>query len=278
MEEAESAMTRLCDLVEQVLAKNQDMSRRLRNMDDKSTHQATSTTSNVKDGASATSSRTVTPSPDAPEDTRIDFVQRNQFGFAFEEDLMASRVYRKPHFSDSGESLVTSAARTTASSILSALSLTDVSNISILAVPIYAHEITNSGRYVFGDFQPAALEAQEQQIPVRPLKETLKANKWDGFASAVWRRRRNKLSKSGASLGPEPAVLGVSLCESIKYANAAIFLTNEEGEKYIYGYVPSYVAKTGVFLKEKGQSSIHLFLLTPVFNPFLNQRVLILLI
>ena len=40
MEEAESAVTRLCDLVGQVLANNQDMSWRLRDMDDKTTFRA----------------------------------------------------------------------------------------------------------------------------------------------------------------------------------------------------------------------------------------------
>ena len=41
---------------------------------------------------------------------------------------------------------------------------------------------------------------------------------------------------------------------SIKYANVAISLTNEQGESFIYGYVPIVVAKCGVFLKEKGMS------------------------
>lgn len=45
------------------------------------------------------------------------------------------------------------------------------------------------------------------------------------------------------------------LAESIRYANVAISLTNESGESFIYGYVPIVVAKCGVFLKEKGESS-----------------------
>ncbi|KAK8163781.1 hypothetical protein IWX90DRAFT_415608 [Phyllosticta citrichinensis] len=46
-------------------------------------------------------------------------------------------------------------------------------------------------------------------------------------------------------------IFGVPLQESIKYANVAISLFNEQGESYIYGYVPIVVAKCGVFLKEK---------------------------
>jgi hypothetical protein len=45
----------------------------------------------------------------------------------------------------------------------------------------------------------------------------------------------------------------VPLITSIPYANVAISLFNENGESYIYGYVPIVVAKCGVFLKEKGQ-------------------------
>lgn len=47
-------------------------------------------------------------------------------------------------------------------------------------------------------------------------------------------------------------IFGVPLNVSIKYANVAISLTNDNGESFIYGYVPIVVAKCGVFLKEKG--------------------------
>ena len=250
MEEAESAMARLCDRVEQVLASNQDMGRRLRDMDHDTSHRATSTVTISRDDASTKSSGTVTP-PIHPPGNVLEVLQRDKFGFAFEEDLFASRVYCKPLFSDSRESLITSAARTTSSSILSALSLTDVSNISILAIPIYSHEISNSARYSFGDFHQAAFDVEQQSTDTRPVNQLLKTNKWDGFASAVWRRRRSKLTKTDSG-EPLQTVLGIPLLESIKYANVAISLMNEKGESYIYGYVPLYVAKIGVFLKEKG--------------------------
>lgn len=47
-------------------------------------------------------------------------------------------------------------------------------------------------------------------------------------------------------------IFGVPLQDSIRYANVAISLLNDEGQSYIYGYVPIVVAKCGVFLKEKG--------------------------
>jgi hypothetical protein len=49
-----------------------------------------------------------------------------------------------------------------------------------------------------------------------------------------------------------PGIFGVPLADSIRYANVAISLQNEQGESFIYGFVPIVVAKCGVFLKEKG--------------------------
>lgn len=53
----------------------------------------------------------------------------------------------------------------------------------------------------------------------------------------------------------QQGIFGIPLKVSIKYANVAISLTNDNGESFIYGYVPIVVAKCGVFLKEKGTSS-----------------------
>lgn len=272
MEEAESAMTRLCDLLEQVLATNQDMSRRLRNMDEKPVKRSRSPSSEREDDASTTSGKTVTiPPPSLPRDGLPKNVHRSQFGFSFEEDLFASRVYRRPLFSDSGLSLITSAARTTASSILSALSLTDVSNISILAVPVCADEISNQDRYTFGDFYWEPLntpEALSQQTRVQSQENALKANRWGALARVVSRRRLDKVSNLGASQEPgrnmskdtnpetvqEPVqtVLGVSMSEVIKFSNVPITLHRADGESFVYGYIPVYIAKIGLFLKEKG--------------------------
>ena len=251
-------MARLCDRVDRVLASNQDMGRRLRDISHNTSHRAASTVTSSSDDASKKSSGTVTP-PIHPPGNVPEVIQRNQFGFAFEEDLFASCVYRKPLFSNSRESLMTSAARTTSSSILSALSLTDVSNISILAIPIYSHEISNSNRYSFGNFHLAAVNVEQQSANTRTLSQSLKANKWDGFASAVWRRRRSKLTKTD-SAEPLPTLLGIPLSESIKYANEGICWTNKEGESHIYGYIPVYVAKVGAFLRQKGQCPSHHFL------------------
>lgn len=55
------------------------------------------------------------------------------------------------------------------------------------------------------------------------------------------------------SVAVSQGIFGVPLQTSIRYANVAISLFNDEGQSYIYGYVPIVVAKCGVFLKEKGE-------------------------
>ena len=250
MEEAESAMVRLCNLVEQVLAKNEEMSLRLRNIDDAVAKQQSQSKKSTGNGEeSVLSERTVTPPP-GPSNDRPERAQPKGANFTFEEDLLASRVYRKPLFSKSGESLVTSAARTTATSVLSALSLTDISNISVLAVPIYAHEISNSTHYTFGDLHPPAMTAEIQRTPVKHVD---------------WRRRlKNAIKpellpimdfspKSEFSQTRIKAILGLPLHESIKHANVAIYMLNEKAEIYT-GCIPIIVGKIGIFLKETGQS------------------------
>ena len=51
----------------------------------------------------------------------------------------------------------------------------------------------------------------------------------------------------------QPGVFGVPLQTSIRYANVEISFRDDEGELYVYGYIPVLVAKTCVFLKEKGE-------------------------
>jgi hypothetical protein len=70
------------------------------------------------------------------------------------------------------------------------------------------------------------------------------------FRSSQMRSMNKRLE---STTGTQPGVFGVPPQTSILYANVAISLVNEEGQKYIYGYVPIVVAKTGVYLKKKGK-------------------------
>ncbi|QPH12549.1 hypothetical protein C2857_004754 [Epichloe festucae Fl1] len=78
-----------------------------------------------------------------------------------------------------------------------------------------------------------------------PNKRDLKSW-WKGFKLPSKQHEQPPAETSRA-----PGIFGVPLRQSIIYANVAISLIDENGQSYIYGYVPIVVAKCGVFLKEK---------------------------
>lgn len=78
-----------------------------------------------------------------------------------------------------------------------------------------------------------------------PNKRDLKSW-WKGFKLPSKQHEQPPAETSRA-----PGIFGVPLRQSITYANVAISLIDENGQSYIYGYVPIVVAKCGVFLKEK---------------------------
>lgn len=78
--------------------------------------------------------------------------QRNEGGFAFEQVLMSSRAYRRAATNRNSDafSVLSSARRTASWSTLSGLSISEVSHIGILAIPVYASDITtNKDQYEF---------------------------------------------------------------------------------------------------------------------------------
>ncbi|CAG8452150.1 16213_t:CDS:10, partial [Dentiscutata heterogama] len=47
-------------------------------------------------------------------------------------------------------------------------------------------------------------------------------------------------------------IFGVDLAEGIEYARVPICMAGPDGKQYIYGYIPTIVAKCGMYLKEQG--------------------------
>ncbi|CVL13456.1 hypothetical protein FPRO06_07790 [Fusarium proliferatum] len=72
------------------------------------------------------------------------------FEFDFEHDLKLSRVYRHAKRDTMDFSARSSAAPTHAWSSLSGISLSDISHISVLALPLYVEDISNPQHYKFG--------------------------------------------------------------------------------------------------------------------------------
>ncbi|KAH6714433.1 Rho GTPase activation protein [Leptodontidium sp. MPI-SDFR-AT-0119] len=187
-------------------------------------------------------------------------VVRNAAGFAFEEELENSWVYKRSIARDPGGafSVISSAGRTASWSMLSGLSLSDsISIIAVQALPLYAFDISNSQLYQFGEFE----DNQETLLPPDRRSQNTSSDVKPGRKSF-----RSRLVKIAATFSPKDSktnaleameiephrVFGSDLRQSITFANVAISLVDSEGNSYIYGYVPIVVAKCGVYLKEKG--------------------------
>lgn len=50
----------------------------------------------------------------------------------------------------------------------------------------------------------------------------------------------------------ETSMFGAPLHEALKHSSVAISLVNQQGEQYVWGYIPAIVAKIGLFLKQNG--------------------------
>ncbi|KAI5370272.1 Putative Rho GTPase activation protein [Septoria linicola] len=85
--------------------------------------------------------------------------------------------------------------------------------------------------------------AAPQFVQTESIKEKKDLASW-------WKNFKRSDKKPQDQASPQ-GIFGIPLQQSIRYANVAISLFNDEGQSYIYGYVPIVVAKCGVFLKEK---------------------------
>ncbi|KAF6240473.1 hypothetical protein HO173_001141 [Letharia columbiana] len=95
----------------------------------------------------------------------------------------------------------------------------------------------------------SAVAAPQQQIPFATQNAASPPSKRD--LASWWKTFKKNARREEEKVQAPVGIFGVPLEVSIKYANVAISLTNEQGESYVYGYVPIVVAKCGVFLKEK---------------------------
>jgi hypothetical protein len=186
-----------------------------------------------------------------------DNFQRNAQGFAFEEDLSHSWVYKRlaVRTDDGAFSVISSASRTASWSMLSGLSLADnISIIAVQALPIYEQDLSNSNLYSFGDFTGTQIDSDNanKKIPKKQSSSSKVISPTRNALKSWWARRTTPPQAKAGSADIPSAIFGVPLRQSIVYANVAISLIDTEGRSYIYGYLPIVVAKTSVYLKEKG--------------------------
>ncbi|KAI0099888.1 hypothetical protein GGR51DRAFT_564531 [Nemania sp. FL0031] len=183
MEEAQSSTQKLCGLVEQVLESNRDLAERIRGLE--------------REGSIISKARSdVIPAEDASTIRRLkdnrkgilepenELVKR----FAFEDDLKSSRVYNKAIYRHSQLSLTSTALYTTALSVFSKLSLSQVSSISFYALPVCAIDLHNSELYVFGEEGAALLNPRAVASTLPTLGVVRKRSRLLGRFATLQRR------------------------------------------------------------------------------------------
>lgn len=167
LQQAETFNRELHALVAEVLRSNQDLAARIKGLErEGSLISKGEAGSNQIEGGSLITQRR----------TSYGFLHQDSADespkFTFEQELETSRVYNRAGNRHSLSSATSAALHNTALSVFSSLSLSEISNISLYAIPIYAADLTTSQYYVFGT---------------------------GGVANAIDRPRREKLSQLGWS-------------------------------------------------------------------------------
>jgi hypothetical protein len=142
-------------MVAQLLQSNQQLCKRLKNLED--SFDARSTITRKFDNLSFVSQEDDATIRTAalPASNHLSFFEAVRVRFAFEDDLQSSRVYRMADRDGCDHSLASSAIRTQSWSIFSGLSLADISIISVVALPLYPEDIRDHVNYYsFGDVDP----------------------------------------------------------------------------------------------------------------------------
>ncbi|KAF2231806.1 hypothetical protein EV356DRAFT_518191 [Viridothelium virens] len=175
IDETRVAVDRLSCLVESILNSNLSLRTRIRDSEAPSDHFTVTSISETD------AKQHITYQKETDGDIAC-LADENLPVIGFEAELSESRVYAKSMRKDSAETLLTSAHRVTPSSMFSAVSLSDVSNLSLVAVPIYAQDISNAHRYVWSNLQrheslsrEALLNSMDDLVPFREQRNaTLK--------------------------------------------------------------------------------------------------------
>jgi hypothetical protein len=150
----------LHNLISQLLESNQEISRRLHNLEASHDSQSILTNcfrnGNTLEGVDITEEITQTDPDKRDSKTLSRFLtsfQATAFHYSFEIDLNTSRVYRRTEPYKSDVSFTSSNVRTHAWSIFSGMSLSEISVVSALALPLYAYDIPNNEWYDFGEIE-----------------------------------------------------------------------------------------------------------------------------
>jgi Fungal N-terminal domain of STAND proteins len=236
---AEDSVTNLTGLVESMLAGHEKLAKRL----------------SCIEMTMVPTTKTENPTQNNRTDLlAIGTINRNQFGFVFEEELNGSWVYRRAaRRIDSASSIVSSAGKTASWSMLTGLSLSNISNLSVLALPIYAEEISNRELYQFGKVDIGNWRQDAAFLPVLGPERNGKGFKGlTVFAST--KPPKNSVETANSSDTELNPIFGVPLLSGMKVASVTTGLVEENGEMFISGHIPTVVARCCAYIKEEGKS------------------------
>ena len=151
--EAKQSLNRLNTLVEQLVLAHQDIFGRISDIElRQGVEGQVSTSPDFLDAVSTTPTTNwplvESSAEDQSEATSFDL----QLETAIQETLASSRVYRRAYQEVDQISLISGATRATPWSLLSGISLADISAVSIVALPIFSSIIANSQHYNFTEF------------------------------------------------------------------------------------------------------------------------------
>jgi hypothetical protein len=173
-------------LISQLLESNQEISRRLHNLEASQDSQSILTNcfrnGNTHEGVDVTEEITEADPNKRDSRTSSPFsnnFQATAFHYSFEIDLNTSRVYRRTEPYESDVSFTSSNVRTHAWSIFSGMSLSEISVVSALALPLYAYDIPNNEWYNFGEIGLAVpmSETRYQETMNWPLPSNTRSTK-----------------------------------------------------------------------------------------------------
>ncbi|KAI1349788.1 Rho GTPase activation protein [Xylaria sp. FL0043] len=259
-EDAEDKVDRLCDLVQQILESNLVLAQRLDAFERTHTQAAEQA---VAKGAAlnipqaneglACDSDDDEDDPDSP--TIPDSMWRHcSHESTFEKLLVNSRAYRKaPHFSSDAFSAISSARLTGSWSMLSGLSLSEISHIGILAIPIYESDLSNKEAY---DFNTPALEITASDLGMQPSIESQRQLRAAGLEAG-----RESLFDPQFGVTDDdpkeklPYTLGPALYHITAHANITVkfrkLRQDDETGGFVFGYVPAAMFEAGEFIKRE---------------------------
>lgn len=158
-------METLTGLVRQVLQTNPDLCLRIGNLGSLPSDQTIRSAASLNEHDAEDGASTIRPkrSVSDPESEASDKASIDLKHFTFERDLRQSKVYKRAWRRNSLASLSSSAAPSFGWSCLSETSLANVSNISVISLPIAANELSNGKYYREPSIPQQALNRDSHQ-------------------------------------------------------------------------------------------------------------------